>query len=160
MGKPGPKKTPTAVLKARGSWHANKPERKAAITSPSTLPTLPPNLDADAIAEWRVLVERISAVGILSDCDAKAIERLAILYVQCRALQLVLADEGTTQLGKEGVKPRPEFRQLDTTLGHILRLEREFGLTPSARADISSSVKTSAEPEPEGKERFLKRASN
>jgi P27 family predicted phage terminase small subunit len=135
MGQRGPAPTPTEVLKRRGSWRAKKRknEPKAATT---TRPRCPNWLNVEARKEWQRLVVELEDMGVLAVTDRNALSRYCVLLVRWRAAEKVLRAEGTTFMGAGGPQARPETREARDLAAELGRIEREFGLTPSARTRV------------------------
>lgn len=109
----GRPKTPTKVLEHRGSWRA-----KLRVVEPAAPPGLPRRPDWEpgpALECWDWLVAQLDAMGLLSSADQRVMERYC-----------VMAAEWPTLDAKERIK----------AAGALLAIEREYGLTPSARARI------------------------
>ena len=94
MGKRGPKPTPTAILKLRGSRRANlrkgepQPERKR--------PVCPRWLDATAKACWKDIVPQLHTMGVLMKIDANAIVRYCVLWSRWMKAEQFIAKHGET----------------------------------------------------------------
>jgi len=159
MGKRGPKKTPTAVLKLRGSWRAEErkgepqPERGAARMH-SPMP-----LTKDAHRMWRRLVPLLDTMGVLGKTDANALARYCetwVLWVQAKDW---LVENGTTFPVRNAdgkvidVKAFPQVAMVTKFESALSRLEQQFGLTPSARAGLSVDGKK----DESGKTRFFQK---
>lgn len=143
MGRRGPPPTPTALLKARGSWRAStregEPEPEGELERPGWLPP-------EAAEVWDRLAAILDRMGVLSSSDELALARYCVIFAEWRALAVQIAEEGTlvrpledAVRDKRGrIRVRPLKRnprlgvllELQTELG---RLEKEFGLTPAAR---------------------------
>ena len=140
MGRRGPAPTPTTVLEKRGSWLAKK---RGSEPAPAGGPPRPPDhLDPAEQTAWAAAVHQLYEMRLLAEADANALERYARMVVRWRKAARFIADYGETYPLKDNAgnvrcfQPFPEvaiYNQLATAL---LRLEQEFGLTPSARARI------------------------
>ena len=140
MGKRGPPKTPTATLKARGSWLANrnpkepKPEPKK--------PTRPQWLIGDAKKLWDVLAPQLEAMNVLAKIDREALARYCQLWMRWLEAERFLAKEGSTyeMLTKDGQscgpRPYPQVKIASDLASHLGRLEQKFGLSPADRASV------------------------
>jgi P27 family predicted phage terminase small subunit len=139
MGKRGPKPTPTAILAARGSWRATanpgepRPERG--------MPSTPSEVreDEDAHREWRRILPKLDAAGLLTKLDGEVLGNYAIM----RALRLrayrALRDLRAANPGKPVEQTdtgQKIVRQVLDLTKALRATEAEFGLTPSARARI------------------------
>lgn len=142
MGKRGPGRTPTGVLKLRGSWRADA--RKGEPTPEFGKPTCPRWLSKDAKAIWRTLIPQILHMGILAKIDGHVLARYCQLYAHWKEAEAVLIRQGATmtvydKLGDPiDYKDRPEVARCLRLSEQLCRLESKFGLTPSDRASLSS----------------------
>ncbi len=150
MGKRGPQPTPTKVLKARGSWRG---KTRHGEPEASGLPEPPGWLGEDARGIWNDAVERLTNMGVGRRIDSNAIARYATLlhrWVQCEQF---IAKNGTTIPVKDdagrvvGVKELPHVGRASRLADQLLKLEREFGMTPSARAALATDTGRSKEPD-------------
>jgi len=135
----GPSKTPTAILKIRGSRRAKRPqEPRPEIERPAC----PQWLGADARTAWRELVPRLMALKVLTAIDRNPLARYCTLWARWRKLSLILQQqpevyELTNDKGQVRCwQQRPEVSIVNQLSQLLLRLEQEFGLTPAARPRI------------------------
>lgn len=168
MGKRGPAKTPTHILKMRGSWRANEREGE-----PEAEPGHPPRPDAlseDAALVWDQVCDTIDGIGVLAVTDGAAIARYCEMFVRWwRANEFVqkngetypqyhIDKDGNTLRNENGnkiirmMRTWPQVAILSDLSTQLLRLEQQFGLTPAARAGL----KVESKPVPaEDKGRFF-----
>lgn len=136
MSRRGPGKTPTKILEQRGSWRA-KTRKKEPIPPDGQVK---PHAVLDATA--RALFQRITkeiAKGVVKPCDAH------VLAIACQAfsdwvrLTKELRTEGETSENIEtGVRySNPKVFTRDKARDTFFKLAREFGLTPSSRANLA-----------------------
>ena len=164
---PGPVPTPTRVLEMRGSWRAKG--REAEPPALPTRPACPQWLRPEAKRAWKVLAKQLEAMGILGEQDRNALARYCQTYAKWRAAEEFLQESGDVFVmrGKPETKGRKlgpvigvkEYPQVQTAIrlgDQLLKLEREFGLTPSARAGLAAP-KQADDAENRGKERFFKK---
>jgi len=78
---PGPKKTPTLVLRNRGSWRA-KVRKDVKV---SGVPEKPKGLDRIASSYWDKTVVDLEEMGILSSIDWSKLEILARMWSYIKA---------------------------------------------------------------------------
>lgn len=136
---PGPPKVPTNVLAMRGSPLAGN--RANEPVADRTRPRRPDWLGKGAKNIWRRLVPQLEAMGVLAICDRNALARYCDLvdrYIQV----------STTRM--EG-----QLNVLLKLTPVLIRLEREFGLTPSARAGLSIETVNPRENRGKGVERHF-----
>ena len=127
----GRKPVPSAILKARGSWRGNPKRagsgRQNEPLPDRTRPTRPRTMSADAKRVWAELAPQLDDIGVLTRIDGRALERYCELFAKWR---LAMRTPGTDQLGW--------LLKLNDAL---MKLEREFGLTPSSRTRINAKPK-------------------
>ncbi len=75
MGKRGPKPTPTAVLKLRGSTLVTGRREAAEVQGPAGTPDAPEWLDEEARAAWDRIVPLLEGMGVLTRIDGNALAR-------------------------------------------------------------------------------------
>ena len=121
MGKRGPQKTPTAVLKLHGSRKIEG--RKAEPKPPAAGPICPIWLTGEPRKVWQRITPKLKRMGVVSSIDGFALARYCLYVV------LWMAELNKNQ-GRSELTMNRYANQLN-------RLEQSFGLTPSARAGLS-----------------------
>ena len=149
----GPPRTPTDILKLRGSKRAagrkNEPKpRKAA-------PRCPSRLTKEEKSVWKQLVEILKEMNVLTVADGNALARYCVMWCEWWRCDAYVKKYGISfpmkrviDRGKEterteiiGFQPFPELTQRNRLSAELHRLEAEFGLTPAARARIQVETK-------------------
>ena len=139
---PGPKKTPTNILDMRGSHRAK--DRPGEPIAPVGDPLCPEWIRPNAKEYWARLLPMLQNQKLLSECDENSIARYCQTLAKWREAEEWLMEKGNTYPDRDkdgnviGVKPWPEVNLAIKLSEVLLRLEREFGLTPSARATLGS----------------------
>ena len=161
MGKRGPAKTPTAVLKIRDSWRAKTRDGEPE-PSPG-LPECPAWLRDKAKLAWGQLVPLLDDMGVLFRVDEKALARYCELWARwLEASQWIQANgEVWEKKDEEGnltyAQQYPQVGIVNKLGEQLARLESQFGMTPSARAGLTvdnDKNKTKGKPA-QGKSRFF-----
>ena len=152
MGTRGPGRTPTQILKMSGSNRAvarEGKEPKPDATKPNSTVKMTPQ-------ERRVydkMCRMLRDMGLQASTDGNAIARYAKALIRFNTTCEFLEKHGESYAvydkhadGSKTIKMMRRFPE--STLRNeleviILRLEREFGLTPSARASLEVDVKPS-----------------
>ena len=162
MGRRGPQKTPTATLAARGSWRA---KIRTGEPVPPDQPVIAPEWLGDAgRAVWSQIAPALEAMGVLTQIDTGALGRYCELWVRWIHASKYLREHGETceirdKYGESvGEAPRSQVAIVAKLSELLARLEREFGLTPAARAGISISENGKAKPTDEKSKFFRIRA--
>ena len=142
MGQRGPKPTPTAILKLKGTDRADRTRNEP--TPGPGVPRCPSWLDDQAKHAWRQLVPQLVAMRVLAAVDRNALARYCTLWSRWKTAEVFLQKHGSvyTLKGDDGsVRCVQQFPQV--AIAHRLalalgRLEAEFGMTPSGRARIQA----------------------
>lgn len=135
MGKRGPKRTPTAILKVRGSTRAasRKDEPEATLGEPMK----PDFLNKAASAEWDRVTVELREMGILTTADHAMLTVYCTAWAEFIEADAVVKEEGMTVTGAAGNPViHPAVRIRNTAQDTIRRAADHFGLSPSARSSI------------------------
>lgn len=141
MGKRGPRKTPTTVLKLRGSWRAK--QRRGEPAPEVAVPECPEWLDAIGQAEWERIVPELVADGLLAKRDLAALAGYCASYaemVRCEQQRAELdGDYFETEFGP---RMHPVVKQLHEARRLVRQFLAEFGLSPATRAGVQAEKQT------------------
>jgi len=143
MGLRGPRPTPSAILKARGTYRADR--ARGEVKGPRGIPRCPAGLDKLAKQCWGQLLPMLQSMRVLSRIDRNGIIRYCIFWSQWHQAQQFLAKNGLVYPIKDGngkVKCLAAFPHVAivSKVGLLLtKFEQEFGMTPSARMRIDCS---------------------
>ena len=150
MGARGPTKTPTAVLKLTSPFRAKAREQTEPKPEPGR-PTCPAWLSKDAKSCWRQTVPHLEKMRVLTKADRNALARYCEFWATWREAQEFLHEHGMTyavdvdghvmpanipHVSPAGFKEYPQANLVVKLAGVLERLEKQFGLTPSARASL------------------------
>lgn len=158
MGKRGPAKTPTAVLAARGSWRAKVRDGEPEA---SGVPVCPDWLNDDAKAVWFRLLPMLTAMSIVGSVDENALARYAQIFARWKSCEEFIAKHGQVMPVKDesgqvvGMKEFPQVGRASRLADQLLKLEQQFGMTPSARASLAIE-RPNKNQDNDGKARFFK----
>jgi P27 family predicted phage terminase small subunit len=110
----------------------------------------PAMLDGKAVDVWREMVERLSSMRVLTQADIPVLTRYCIeatLYLACYEKVKIAGEEYThwepdpnRTDGKLRIKytqVAPWATQMARHHAAMLRIEQEFGMTPSSRSQVS-----------------------
>lgn len=148
MGQRGPPRTPTRILKGRKSSLARERERKEAKGLKGR-PQRPAWVKGDLKKHWDFLVPKLESMGILEVTHREPLARLCRMYVRLKKLEDLIDKDGELLVREKripGTKPPEYFEEVvgmhprvkiaEKLRQDILRLEQQFGLTPSARSGV------------------------
>jgi P27 family predicted phage terminase small subunit len=111
-------------------------------------PTCPDHLDADAKREWKRLVKLLLRMRVLTDADGLALANLCQAWSTLVKAQIKLNETGLLLKTPSGyVQQSPLLGIVNSCIDTVLKLSREFGLTPSSRGRLQ----VEPEPQPESK---------
>jgi P27 family predicted phage terminase small subunit len=144
MGKRGPRKEPTILKIAKGN-PGKRPLNESEPKPPSDA-ILPPDwVTGVSLEKWNDVVPKLTGMGVMTNADIDTIARYCTMHEQFvkyleqvrRGLDvLVIRDDA----GKvKYMQSTPAATMLSKLAASMLRIEQEFGLTPSARSGISAS---------------------
>ena len=145
MGRRGPKKTPAAVKKARGTYRA---DRDAGVEIVGREPKMPEWLSEPAQELWRELAPTLVKENLLTVIDGLVFALLCDTYATFRACgewlngdvenffthSVTVDSEGEEHEG--GAYQHPVVSVWHKARGDLVRFAREFGMTPSARSGM------------------------
>jgi P27 family predicted phage terminase small subunit len=152
----GRRPLPTAVKKLRG----NPGKRKlnaAEPTAPAGEPQMPPGLGKEAAAEWKRIVPDLSALGVLSRIDGKALaaychafDRWMQAEKEVKRYGIVVKEPVLLQGEPTGFvrhKKNPAVTVSETAMKLMKSFLIEFGMTPAARSRIRIEKPSSEDPQ-------------
>ena len=138
MTKPGPRKKPAPIHKARGTF---KPSRHGGPALPVEIPDMPPDLPPTAQAVWKVIVRELEEAGIVSRIDRTALALLCESVWLYKEAMDDIHENGISSLTDKGNKiQNPAVGVRNKAWAQIVKLCQEFGMTPSARTGLHVSV--------------------
>jgi P27 family predicted phage terminase small subunit len=164
MAKRGPKPIPGKILHIRGSRYAkDRLEHEPELGGRA--PAIPDYLKSPEEKKcWHYLVKQIHTAGLLAYVDQFALGRYVRLYIQWRAMDAFVKEHGECYpiYDKERARPVgvavfPQTFLARRYADQLLRLEQEFGMTPSARASLGIQLgkRRGGESRQENKARFF-----
>lgn len=154
-GSRGPRPTPTEIKKRRGSPRAKYDNPKEPKPPRVSRPKAPRSLTKRAKKAWPKLAELLDGMGLLTEADLGVCERYleswaiwreAVDFIDEKGLVMPVKKrtetrhpDGTVEFGYEivGMKEFPQVRVVARFSSVLVAIERELGLTPSARTRIA-----------------------
>jgi P27 family predicted phage terminase small subunit len=109
-------------------------------------PTCPSWIDEDAKAAWRQLIPLLEKMRVLTQIDRNALTRYCQLWSRWKKAEQFIQQHGESYPLKDEqgrIKCLQAFPQVATAhklAAQLTRLEQEFGMTPSARSRIQTSM--------------------
>lgn len=141
-----PRHTPLAILQMKGSKQA-KYNRGNEPMAAKGEPDVPEKLTDEELEVYNETVEKLRHTGVLYITDGATIERYAHIRVRYwqTAEFLRINGEVIEKKNAQGevteARAYPQVAILDKLAGQLLSIEREFGLTPSSRANVQMEKK-------------------
>lgn len=139
MGERGPKKTPAATKKRRGTYRKDRDADPVQFKPNS--PPIPEALHPDAAKEWKRLAPIVVAKGLLTEADWLAwrlgFEALSTWFEAGEKV----AKEGAVHFTDKGYPAQNPWVAIgQRAYGAVMKFCREFGLTPSSRSGLKLEV--------------------
>lgn len=136
----GRRPTPTALSLVKGN-PGKRPVNKREPKPASTGHKPPPHLTDTGRAAWRRLVQLLEGMGVMTDADELALERLCDTYCEIQKFRSQLTVEGETYTttgtaGDKLIKAHPAQAMLADADRRFKSYLVEFGLTPAARSKV------------------------
>ena len=149
--KPGPAPKPTKDLH---SWRAKRRPHEPRL--PIELLEPPADISRAGRQYWAELAQQLFDAGLSTRLDAPAMARICDCRAEIAAAQAAIDDEGMVVTSKAGAPyQHPAVGILHTARRQLLRLEQEFGMSPSSRTRVEASDKPDGELV-NGKARFVR----
>ncbi|MGA1373028.1 MAG: phage terminase small subunit P27 family [Pseudomonadales bacterium] len=109
-------------------------------------PVCPDHLDAEAKREWKRLVKLLLRTRVLTEADGHALANLCQAWSTLVKAQTKLNESGLLLKTPSGyVQQSPLLGIVNNCTEKVVKLSREFGLTPSSRSRLE------VPPEPKSK---------
>lgn len=159
MGERGPAPTPTNILEMRGSWRADKNKNGPKLKPKK--PRKPKNLGSMANEMWNELIPLLHKMKILTLQDKNVLERYCIMWARWKMAEEYIRINGSFIEKKDddgnvyGMFEPMQVKQANDLADKLLRIEVQFGLTPSARSRVEVSIPKKDEAPGENKSKFF-----
>ena len=142
MGARGPQKTPTKILEQRGSWRAGT--RKDEPAPSSKLPRCPSWLDDVAHKEWKRIVAELQKMELIGAADYAVIVGYCEAWSRYKDAVEKVQQAGVLVISKKDgeIRRSPMVFVLKDSREAMLKFARELGLSPAARASVTTIGKT------------------
>jgi P27 family predicted phage terminase small subunit len=135
MGSRGPKKTPAATKKRRGTYRADRDAEP--IEFAGKIPPVDKTLRKEVVAEWNRLAPLCAKVGLLTEADWLAWRLGMAAYDTWLCASETVLKEGAVLWTEKGYPVQHPMVSIGGKAWQsVLKFCREFGLTPSARSGL------------------------
>lgn len=158
MGKRGLPRTPTAILKARGSWLAKESDRADEPSLPVASHRCPALIADDEWARdyWREVFVPLFRFGVISVSDVNSAIRACQAWSRLQRATKVVLEEGVTLATEKGEVAHPALATINGANDILNRLEPQFGIMPANRSRITNAVTKRPAEDTQDKSRFFK----
>lgn len=135
MGERGPAPKPQALKKKQGTY---RPDRDGGATvAKSTKPRCPSFLGQAAKKEWHRIANPLYDAGLLRGVDRSLLAAYCDAYGTWVEMVIDLKREDPVNVtDKNFMQANPKIKIANQAKADMLRLAKEFGMTPSARGRI------------------------
>lgn len=141
MGKREPPKKPTAIKRAEGN-PGHRPLNDREPQPDPSAPKCPKTLSKRAQGAWKKVVPQLRRMGVLTQIDGETLARYCTLLARYWDAEDFIKEHGTVfPLRDENGKLKylqqiPQVGMANKLAVMLLRIEQEFGMTPSSRSNI------------------------
>ena|SRR5271170_397968 len=136
MGVRGPAPKPTALVVLEGN-PGKRPLNQREPQPRQVAPRCPPYLDENAKKEWQRLVPILRRMKVLTEADYMALAGLCQAYSTMVKAQAKLTESGLLYKSQSGyLQQSPLLSIVNASVDQIVKLCREFGLTPASRTRL------------------------
>jgi len=137
MGKRGPAPIPTAILKSRGSWRANERKKEPQIAADKIEP--PAWITKKGAEYWEEIAALLKPAGVLQNSDMPALGLLVESITRYLRYRDIFADKfknNPVMIVEGKVVENPMANLVEKAHTNLVKMFKEFGMTPSSRAGI------------------------
>jgi len=153
MGLRGPPRTPTSILRLRGSQLAKRRERESSVQAEGGRPTEPVWLNSEGKREWKRTVRALGTMKVLSRSDRSVLAGLC----QAWSTFVALAKAWNRLDPTEYVENRALRVMISQSFNDYRRAALEFGLTPASRSPGGSLMKPRASTQHSANPKLIRR---
>jgi P27 family predicted phage terminase small subunit len=150
MGKRGPQPQPSELQRAKGTYRADR--RRGEVRPDKTIPPIPEWCDEKTRECWEQLAPWLNEQGLLTRLDQVALgllcSSLADYILARRIVDGAEQREGTRFVAytdKGNIIQHPAVGVMNKAWEKVVKLCREFGMTPAARAGLAIAKNEAAE---------------
>jgi P27 family predicted phage terminase small subunit len=135
----GRNKIPTKMKILKGTLEKSRTLKNE--FEPKTVDNLSPRYlnDPYQLEEWDIVTKELATAGLLAEMDISLIEAYCVEAAKYRMAIEKLNDEGHIKKGKMGDYINPWHMISERSFDRMYKMGVVFGLSPSARAKISSN---------------------
>jgi P27 family predicted phage terminase small subunit len=138
---PGPRRTPTAILKLRGSWRA-KSRANSEPTPEVAIPPRPAYLDAGARKEWDRVAAELYHAGVLTRLDMAVLAGYCQNFSRLQEAERGLAEDGLIVRSPNGYPIQNPYLSIVHEAQRQMRaFAVELGITPASRSRVTVTPK-------------------
>ena len=152
MGRRGPKPTPSEQLKRQGRYRADR--RKNEPEPPAEKVAMPEWVSEQAQAHWRAIAPWLEESGLLTVLDTVALGLMCDAMAEYLEAGEVVEEAANTDgvkfvatTEKGNIIQHPAVGVRNKAWDRVVKLLREFGMTPSARAGMAIANANSGQEE-------------
>ena len=152
MGRCGPAPQPT-VLKINHGNPGKRPLNDREPKPPRRRPRRPQWLQGEGRKVWEELVPLLDGMGVLTVVDRLSLARYCKLTADWVKLSKVIDEHGDVYPVRDkqdktvGFRMLPQVKVRESLSAELRQLDREFGLTPSARSRLIVEAEPTQEPD-------------
>ena len=143
MGKRGPRPEPTILKIAKGN-PGKRALNKSEPKPPADAIQPPDWVSGRSLEKWQEVVPKLVGMGVMTNADIDTIARYCTMYEQFvkyldqvrRGLDVLVIRDDSGKV--KYMQSTPAATMMTKLAASMLRIEQEFGLTPSSRSGIAT----------------------
>lgn len=141
MGKRGPAPQPTKLRIVRGN-PSKRPLNEDEADPPKEMPECPDFIEGVGRDEWDRISIQLHDIGLLTKIDRSALAAYCASYQRWSQAEEMIRKTGTMIKSPNGYPQiSPAVSIANKSMEQMMRVAKEFGMTPSSRSGIAADNK-------------------
>jgi P27 family predicted phage terminase small subunit len=133
----GRRQEPTEEHILNGTFRADRHSDPATEAKPPEgRPKTPDNMPENVRVIWEEILQQLEEMGILSPIYGIPLTRYCYMVSRWRDVVQWIEENGVTVEGQHGPKTAPQVAIERNLCSELVKLEKEFGLTPATRSGL------------------------
>ena len=144
----GRKRVPTRLKILQGTYREDRAIKNEIFPDPN-IPEAPDFLSEDALIEWGRITVQLSKLNLLTEVDRAALSLYCQAWGRIVKYEKVVAEKGELYITKKNknVQLSPAMWVINKAYEQVYKFLSEFGMSPAARAKVTSNKKEGAKDE-------------
>src|SRR5512143_3246430 len=136
----GRKPKPTALKRLEGN-PGKRALNHAEPRPKGVMPEPPDHLSDEEKAKWKLIVQELHSLGLLTKIDVDALARYCTIFVRWIKAEKMVREKGEIIKTAAGnIIQNPYLSIANRALDQLSKLGAEFGMTPSSRSRVKADL--------------------